>query len=404
MPDLDTQLRDYFDHVVQRVEADDILVEEVGAEPRRPPFRRGVWIAATSAVVTLLLFGLLSLLVSDDEISPADSVVVTTSALSTSTTLGEGTPTTEDTSTAASPTGYDAGILSRLSVDEPWRIVEWQILSVELAAAEDEAVEFLAVARINPSVTHLPADTRIWVSPDGESWSAVELPDAVVTGNSGPFTGPVKVAAGGPGLVAVGVTVYDQDCFRGAIRRDIEAVCDGSAPRGSAVWTSQDAIAWTRVDEQPAFDGAYMYSVAAGNGTLVAVGFVHDAGSQNCDCVSGRSVVWTSQDGIAWSRLTNDDHVFGQSVMFDVTFGPNGFIAVGWKTNPDWNDPVFWHSIDGVNWNRIDLPDEIRRSPGFVGVKDDLYVAETAGLQSEGGGLWWSPDGLVWTRQTAPRP
>ncbi len=122
MPDLDTQLRDYFDHVVQRVEADDILVEEVGAEPKRPPLRRGVWIAAASAVVTLLLFGLLSLLVSDDEVSPADSVVVTTLAVSTSTTLGEGTPTTEDTSAAASPTGYDAGILGRLSVDEPWRL------------------------------------------------------------------------------------------------------------------------------------------------------------------------------------------------------------------------------------------------------------------------------------------
>ncbi len=307
--------------------------------------------------------------------------------------LVEETPPPEE-ATGATPDGYDAGILGRLDIDVPWRVWEWQILGVDVPAAEAQGVEFLAVARIG-MYGNLPADTRIWVSPDTETWTAVDLPDAVVT--AGPFTGPGKVAPGGPGLVAVGVDVYDRSCFRHATLRPTPSgvdsgltACDGSTPRGSAVWTSPDGLTWSRVEQQNAFDGAYMYSVAAGDGILVAVGFDHQAGSQNSSNVAGQSVVWISQDGIAWTRLDHDEEVFGQSVMYDVTYGPNGFLAVGWKTAPDWDDPVFWHSLDGLDWNRVEPPVG-SRAPGFVGVKDNQYVVET-----DGGGLYWSPDGITW--------
>ena len=62
MFDLETQLHDYFDHVVERVEVEDILVERVGAEPVRPlrarSPRRQVpsWVYGLAAAAVTLVF------------------------------------------------------------------------------------------------------------------------------------------------------------------------------------------------------------------------------------------------------------------------------------------------------------------------------------------------------------
>lgn len=71
------------------------------------------------------------------------------------------------------------------------------------------------------------------------------------------------------------------------------------------VWTSPDGITWTRVPDDETVRGS-MTGVIVGGPGLVAVG----AGGK----------VWTSVDGITWSRVPNDDAVFGTWV-FRVTVG-----------------------------------------------------------------------------------
>jgi len=78
MSDLDTQLHDYFDHVVERVEADDVSVDRAVTEPVRTlrarfPFSQfpGWAYAVAAAVVVLAAIGGVGLL-----LSPADDVAL----------------------------------------------------------------------------------------------------------------------------------------------------------------------------------------------------------------------------------------------------------------------------------------------------------------------------------------
>jgi hypothetical protein len=144
-----------------------------------------------------------------------------------------------------------------------------------------------------------------------------------------------SVTAGGPGLVAVG--------------------SDGS---DAAVWTSVDGITWSRVPgDEAGFGGTnsqWMVSVTAAGPGLVAVGA---RGGSSGD---GVAAVWTSVDGVTWSRIPQDEAVFGrQEVRFgsesfqsmnSVTAGGPGLVAVGFD-RPVRPDGVFDAAVwDAAVW------------------------------------------------------
>jgi hypothetical protein len=103
------------------------------------------------------------------------------------------------------------------------------------------------------------------------------------------------------------------------------------------VWTSVDGITWSRVprddsvfggpgDQEPA-------SVTVGGPGLVAVGMEGYCECSVSDSANGYvPVVWTSADGITWSRVPYDEAVFGdhfQLTVTSVTAGGPGLVAVG---------------------------------------------------------------------------
>ncbi|MEE8492106.1 MAG: hypothetical protein V3S60_10715 [Acidimicrobiia bacterium] len=180
----------------------------------------------------------------------------------------------------------------------------------------------------------------VWTSPDGIDWSRVPHNEAIFGGPAyrlgveSAHVGMTSVSAGGPGLVAVG---WDWP--------------------HAAVWTSVDGITWARVPHDEAmqsascsppsgscFDGAvglFMRSVTVGGPGLVAVGFDGHPDAEN-------AVVWTSDDGVTWSRVPHDEAIFGGPEivqMNGVTAGGPGLVAVGGAT--------VWTSVDGINWSRI---------------------------------------------------
>jgi hypothetical protein len=218
--------------------------------------------------------------------------------------------------------------------------------------------------------------------PYAEGWSRVPHDDAVFGGGSGLSS----VTVAGPGLVAVG---WNEE--------------------NPAGWTSVDGITWSRVPhDENVFGAAFMESVTAGGPGLVAVGMDGPWGD-------GDAAVWTSVDGFTWTRVPHDETVFGgvdSQVILDVTVGGPGLVAVGndggrgWWDNNAENTAAVWTSPDGVNWSRVPHDETVfgnggnpvmlsvtAGGPGLVAVGADLHpesLAETP--------VWTSPDGITWTR------
>lgn len=166
-------------------------------------------------------------------------------------------------------------------------------------------------------------------------------------------------------------------------------------------------LTWTRIDSAiPGSEGIQtMGSVIHDGARFVAVG------SEETDA-GGRAAVWISSDGIEWSRVDNDESVFGGTGMEDVVAGGPGYVAVG----TDWSEPfgsahgVVWTSVDGEIWNRSDSDDlesvlpfsgvysVIAGGPGLVAVGWDFDTETFEGNAA----VWTSSDGFSWDRVPDP--
>jgi hypothetical protein len=110
-------------------------------------------------------------------------------------------------------------------------------------------------------------------------------------------------------------------------------------------------------------------AVVAGPSGLVAVGE---------DSSKAAAAVWTSPDGITWSRVSHDEAVLGglgSQSMNSVTLGGPGLVAVGSTWLFGVPDAVVWTSPDGTTWSRAN------------DFGADFVVAEMTGVTSSGAGL-----------------
>jgi hypothetical protein len=195
-----------------------------------------------------------------------------------------------------------------------------------------------------------------------------------------------SVTAGGPGLVAVG-----QDWSRAYGSR-------------AAVWTSVDGVKWSRVvHDEAVFGDASVFSVIEGGPGLVAVGST-EPGDNRSMPFNVDAVVWTSVDGLTWSRVPHDETVFGGSDdqhMWSVTAGGPGLVAVG----TDGSDAAVWTSVDGFTWSRVPHDETV-----FGGGAEQSMFSVTVGgpgLVAVGwdgsdedfdAAVWTSVDGITWFR------
>jgi hypothetical protein len=148
-----------------------------------------------------------------------------------------------------------------------------------------------------------------------------------------------------------------------------------------------------------------MNSVTAGGPGLVAVGsdrvfveYVDSFGNETN--TETNAAVWTSVDGVIWSRVPHDETVFGSGddgigtpAMLDVTVGGPGLVAVGVNRG---EVPV-WTSIDGITWTPV--PTDWRVFDG--GEITSVNVGDP-GLVAVGRGLYESADGITWTPTYLP--
>jgi hypothetical protein len=213
----------------------------------------------------------------------------------------------------------------------------------------------------------------VWTSVDGVTWSRVPHDEKVFGGEGDQTMGSVTV--GGPGLVAVGRDLSD----------DLVA----------AVWTSVDGVTWSRVPDDENVLGGVMKSVTAAGPGLVAVGSAGSGGLPD-------AVVWTSPDGVTWSRVPDDELALGGSggqTMESVTVGGPGLVAVGSDASSSSDqDAAVWTSIDGVTWSRVPHDETVLGGEGFQSMLS--VTVGGPGLVAVGGDGSDDFDAAVWVAAT----
>lgn len=210
------------------------------------------------------------------------------------------------------------------------------------------------------------ADAMVWTSVDGVNWSRV--PDEGL--GSSYHDGMAAVTVGGPGLVAVG-SAWD-------------------AGQTAAAWTSVDGLTWSKVPydpEDPVFGAGarWIYGVTVGGPGLVAVGM-----ADGPDGEGGDAAVWTSVDGFTWSRVPHDEALFGgpgHQEMTDVTAAGSGLVAVGVDESQDGEVSAVWTSTDGLTWTRVPDDEAI-----FTGGMSSVITTESGVVAVGGDG----PNAAVW--------
>lgn len=179
-------------------------------------------------------------------------------------------------------------------------------------------------------------DAAVWVSPDGLQWSRVFDPALGGFGHQRIYS----ITVGEHGIVAAGSNYWPNQF--GLFHMD------------ARVWVSPDGITWSFVDD-PIFEGPgwqFISAVSASPEGYVAAG-TNILGRPGVD---NDVAVWVSADGQAWTRVAEE--TFAVPLVQRVsamTYGPQGFVAVGYDTTTAGNRiPAVWLSADGTAWAQIE--------------------------------------------------
>ena len=170
---------------------------------------------------------------------------------------------------------------------------------------------------------------------------------------------------------------------------------------------------WTWHDLAPGqftSDGNGVSAIASGGQGLIAVGSSKGRRHRDGYFLDGEATVWSSRDGLTWTRIAGHDLGLGR--IRDVTLWGGGFVAVGSEGGTtdgahnqtsgfqDYRSPVVWTSRDGEGWTRLpDVPSE-GNEEGMEAVARSASTLVAVGWRDVPPypAAWWSTDGTTWRR------
>ncbi|MBN2113526.1 MAG: hypothetical protein JW785_05290 [Acidimicrobiia bacterium] len=167
-----------------------------------------------------------------------------------------------------------------------------------------------------------------------------------------------------------------------------------TAPPASA------AVTWTRVADQESFRRSYIMSIAEFDGRLVAGGLVFEDDPAGWNVWASDAAVWISDDASQWRRVEAPEIFGGAGIqeIGQIEAGPDGLVAIGVDAGEGgfpWG--AVWTSPDGETWQRTTDPAlAIMESVVWSG---DRWVA-VGWDPLEGARAWVSPNGTDWTAIT----
>jgi hypothetical protein len=206
------------------------------------------------------------------------------------------------------------------------------------------------------------------------------------------------------------MTPFSEGTVQAAIAFGSGLVAAGTVPEGktvhAAAWTSTDGKAWTRSTDDPTFGGSAAFTMLATAGsTLVGAGCTE--GPEGCGLAG--VLFWTTQTGRTWSASTIEPTTVACAPdttncnYAGLAVGPTGLVAVGFDHSAGFGgtvpaDASVAVSKDGTAWS-IDPLDAAFKAATMGGV-----AAAAGGFVAVGATsdlvpvVWTSTDGRTWTR------
>ena len=473
MIDLDRELRDYAELMEQVMGP--IHVEAFRGERRaRPrPFRRGLAVAWIAATIVVLVIAAVVIIDPFGEEAPfiEEPTTVSTTTTEPAPATTEATPTTTEATPSDPPVitweridapgafdlagGYFFGQGGYPTAAAPGQTIE-AILAVEDCPEGPgcgDVAGYVAggrtgIQRVEPAGEWATGilwgswDAAIWISEDGENWTAVTGP-----GFAGEDGERIRaLASDGRRIVAVGtfnslegwvraVVWYSDDlgrtwtavedesfvtrkcwsgnrdmCSLGGMT-DVAWTGEGFVAVGDGFWFSPDGITWERTAELEPPQAAASVTrfgsrwIAVGRGPRLSMPD-QESMPDPWDQSLNSAAVWISDDARSWELIFVDDSNWGFAA--DVVAGPDGPLAVGWTWDGVKKLPAAWRSDGGTSWEAV-FPTEQQKAsfPPWGGHWAEVgrlgkWLFATNDLPSDIRGdletrpdMWASPDGGI---------
>jgi hypothetical protein len=243
------------------------------------------------------------------------------------------------------------------------------IVTLVATGADDIEPAAPSTTQAVPTTTETPTITETGPG-DGQSisWTMADVPQVGDVYDVAPVHG---------GFLAVGAAVPDW------VSADYGWTPEMIGNADRAMWYSEDAVTWERVDEglfpdTSAFDWAEINRISDGPDGVIILGLEGTHGP----------MLWYSTDPTGpWELIDSgqwDEQ--GYQEITDVTPGGPGWVAVGRSEL----EGRIWVSSDGVRWQRIAVPE-------FYGVWFERITNEDGVLTAFANGFSWAePDALRW--------
>jgi hypothetical protein len=215
---------------------------------------------------------------------------------------------------------------------QPWSAVDWREVPRAFGAAPDRALDrvdgIVATERglIGWGRMHQPGRNQfndvgaIYLSADGIGWTVSPIDAGVSRRDVSEFH---LVADGPAGILVLG------------------GVCCTDEER-PALWRAAGG-SWERLPWPDAFGARPEMA------SLVAIESGYVAGGT----ADGSAALWSSPDGVDWTRIDDPDSGLGAGGILDIQRTADGLVAVGWQNVGDTSDGAIWTSTTGADWRRL---------------------------------------------------
>jgi hypothetical protein len=149
---------------------------------------------------------------------------------------------------------------------------------------------------------------------------------------------------------------------------------------------TQDGETWELIPQLAGVDGAgeacsyvSLDALAYGPAGFVAVGGCGQYGT-----------AWISSDGLNWSQVPHDGEVFGEAAwLSSIAASDRGYVAGG-NSGPggEVRAPTVWTSPDGVDWTRMVLEATVAEDTGVLGVALHENTLVAVGWIDDEAAIW----------------